>query len=1449
MNKVKNLYKFLQEYNKIKNPDILDINQHPYNIDFAEIRNNDHTRFHDDSNILFEISKIKTKDIPLIPYILEGWIDVDSLKESGEFEFFEKRMSVESETFEFFVDNSDRVEELERYRNIFEKWKFENDKILVNNMLFFKLYSNLYLKLDEEFESYELLLGSALLNFSSQNKNIHHHLLTQKIAIEFDARVNRLIFSYADPNIDFNSSLIRDVKGIDYRKFDQIRKELDSEEFNLTSDYKRIDNQLNELLNPATLYSYTNFSIENNNTLLLIKKSYGFSKFINSILEDIDQNPNKTYPEFLIDLIDTSNKDFHTLNNVESSIEEDAELLLTLPSNNEQIEITKALKKNGAVLVQGPPGTGKTHTIANLIGHLLSEGKSVLVTAHTDKALSVLKSKVFKDDIVDLQSLCISVGKDRSQRKEMDHSINALSMYGSTFSEENVKKKIFSLENERKKIYAEIEHLKSEYKRIKRLSYQDFVYDNKTINPIDAAKFVGEGEDDYDYLDFETANYHLALPVTPTELEKLYLINSNLQEEDLKVLLVNNDNFQHFWSIEDYSSRINYLNELRNLEAVEEIDEYLDIHTILDELNTADDILKKLKTIVTLHDLFNFSITDKAKSKLLLEAYKDLETLLNGLDIYEDVKFRYDIQILENFTENIARELEKRVSKSSKKPFTIIDTMFNKDLIQSFQTNLDKNTIDTLRNVLSVYAFERDLNNAIAAINKYSTFKDVSLNLSNFKRIIHMIPDYELALTMYHSHIKYYFNKLNVSFFEFSDNQYEKISNIIEDIIKKKTLQTVKYNIEKTESELNDYLASVLKFKGSSDLYAKLIEAIKNRNVSEYADMYSAISSILDKANSLLEFNEIIHKIELIAPTWALRIRNKIPPHNLSKPPIDIEKAWKYTQLKQQLSVVNEEFKADIESKIYRAEQKQLENARLLANEKAWYTAFKKQTSQLQQDLVSWGQQMKRLPKTITAKSFKPIMHELNRLTPRCQSAIPLWIMPISQVVNIYSAGNNQFDVIIVDEASQADMLSLAVLYLGKQVVVVGDDKQVSPSPVGIPLETISTLQTEYLDEVRIKTLLNVDTSLYSLAQLALFKKVVLKEHFRCVPDIIHFSNQKFYDMQIKPLRDTSNLPYSSFIMPHRVPNGYRDTKKAINLNEAEEIIRLMTLMNEDEKYYSKTFGVITMIGHDQSKLILNMIQIRLGLEFIHKRKIQVGSASQFQGDERDIMFISFIDDKDSIRALNLDDGNNRHSKEYNVALSRARDQLYLIHSFNPESDLKHDDIRAHLFSYANNPLSSISESEISKTESIFEMEIFQALTTAGYNVKSQFKISNYRIDLVVESSNSRVAIECDGEAFHTIDNYEDDLYRQNQLERLGWRFLRIRGSQYFSNKTATIRDLIQKIDELGIQRITESRSSVTLMNSSKYFEEASPEILNMINDFINEDEEQERIVLEFFRS
>src|SRR5207247_10321916 len=101
----------------------------------------------------------------------------------------------------------------------------------------------------------------------------------------------------------------------------------------------------------------------------------------------------------------------------------DDDILLAKETNEEQLQIIRRLSHSGSVIVQGPPGTGKTHTIGNIIGHLLAQGKSILVTAQTAKALRVLRDKVPEV----LQPLCVAVlGSDQDARRQLESCIGSI---------------------------------------------------------------------------------------------------------------------------------------------------------------------------------------------------------------------------------------------------------------------------------------------------------------------------------------------------------------------------------------------------------------------------------------------------------------------------------------------------------------------------------------------------------------------------------------------------------------------------------------------------------------------------------------------------------------------------------------------------------------------------------------------------------------------------------------------------------------------------------------------------------------------------------------------------------------------------------------------------------------------------------------------------------------
>lgn len=413
--------------------------------------------------------------------------------------------------------------------------------------------------------------------------------------------------------------------------------------------------------------------------------------------------------------------------------------------------------------------------------------------------------------------------------------------------------------------------------------------------------------------------------------------------------------------------------------------------------------------------------------------------------------------------------------------------------------------------------------------------------------------------------------------------------------------------------------------------------------------------------------------------------------------------------------------------------------------------------------------------------------------------------MPIHKALESLNPRVNRFDVIIIDEASQADISSLAILYMGKKLIVVGDDKQVSPMAVGVEEDKTTALQEMYLqDKIPNAHLYNAKMSIYDVAATT-FQPLMLREHFRCVPDIIGFSNMLSYDFKIKPLREASSSNIMPAVVNYRVKDGERTGGLKTNPREAATIVALMKACMEQKEYEGKTFGVISLLGDNQVKEIQQRIDKEIDSKDIVARNILCGNSANFQGDERDVIFLSMVDSNEKSGPLpmmtyGVDDA---YRKRYNVAASRARDQLWVVDSLDAASDLKPGDLRKRLIDYSMNPKAFSNEHRKieKKSESPFEEAVAKNLFDCGYHIVQQWEVGAYRIDMVALYKNSAVAIECDGERWHSgEDAIRADMERQTILERLGWRFIRIRGSEYYRDTEQTMERVKDELSNYGIE-------------------------------------------------
>jgi superfamily I DNA and/or RNA helicase len=91
---------------------------------------------------------------------------------------------------------------------------------------------------------------------------------------------------------------------------------------------------------------------------------------------------------------------------------------------------------------------------------------------------------------------------------------------------------------------------------------------------------------------------------------------------------------------------------------------------------------------------------------------------------------------------------------------------------------------------------------------------------------------------------------------------------------------------------------------------------------------------------------------------------------------------------------------------------------------------------------------------------------ESRGLLKKCKDSVPVWIMPLSKVYESFDFKGNDFDVLILDEASQSDITAIIALGIAKEVIIVGDKEQVTPQGIGQDLTQIQSLIDEYLEGI-----------------------------------------------------------------------------------------------------------------------------------------------------------------------------------------------------------------------------------------------------------------------------------------------------------------------------------------------------------------------------------------------
>lgn len=1499
--KIISLYKFISEFCKVKHKivtndksymwtfQISNIPEDPDNISVLysdkNISDEENEELFDEPNYLLKVHKPEFQKCPEPPENLKKWLLDNWNYHKNEARVREKIEHINNKTnekeTELFDDDQNRRKQLEQWLEKRKIWVEKQLLIEKTRDFFTELYMK-YIDLQRESETIEIIIANGYIK-DNNDPDIYHPIITKRLSMNFDAAENTIYILNTNAKSELYSELFQVMEDINLESLSTLNSDL------MQHDYHPMDrNDTKEFLKVLTHKISSNSKFvededdndENNNRILMYfkpciiirKRLDGTIKAIEQIIKNVEETG--FIPEHLLDIVNGGLLD--KPEELEETVEEllakaggeSIDILLTKEANKEQLEIAKRIEMYNAVLVQGPPGTGKTHTIANLIGHFLAKGKSVLVTSYTKKALTVLKEKLPKS----MQSLCVSVLDESNE--DMENSIDGITEYMSKFTSFELKKQIDKLKDERLKIIDELSKTRKKIYNALNDEYKSIVLNGDEISPSEAAKYILDNKGKLDYINGNIKLYE-PLPLSIEELNYLYSTNSKLtdiEEKELNYKLPSPNDLitpERFKNIIDENNRLNSLiNEIasnKKWKINTENDLYFDTEFGKFYINKLDETL--IKSLSEYID--NYKQCEEWAINICCDgkkggAYKKRWTTLiqkiqSTVKINENILDKYfGKTITENFdvlveNKELIIKLKSILSKKDKinKFDLLINSNLNKIINLSVINNKPLRTAEDcefILNSIDLQNSRKDLSviwDELMAENGMSKFKDLDLNepekiaekyIDSINEYLNWYAkDYNKLITLLENANIPDQIVLKINNLDKDIDQINKIFDSIQNILP--YIVEICLNQIKIDNNRKDIEKTVDILEDNSLINSSLCISMKNylisNNYEKYLEEFRKLSSIYNKYELLNKRNELLSKIEQVAPIWANDIKNRTGIHGENKCPSNIKDAWKY----RQYELILDEMKKESIDILQRKSQKLSSDYRKITEEYAskcaWYELLSRTECDIdmKQALKGWELTIRKIGKG-TGKNAAKHKAQARDLMAKCQNAVPCWIMPMNKAIESLKPGENEFDVIIIDEASQSDISSLAISYLGKKMIVVGDDKQVSPMAVGAEIDKINALEQMYIkDKIPNSHLYSSKTSLYDIAATT-FQPLMLKEHFRCVPEIIGFSNMLSYDFKIKPLRDSSSSNLLPAVVNYRV-NGKRTGK--INKIEAETIISQIKACLNLEEYNGKTFGVISLLGDEQAKLIQSLMFKYIDPRDIENRKILIGNASNFQGDERDVIFLSMVD------SGNEDGGplpfvgvgvEEATKKRYNVAASRAKDQLWVINSLDSSIDLKPGDMRKRLLDYATNPNAfAMKEEEIKrKADSVFEVQVSNKLISEGYHIIQQYPVGAYRLDIVVLCENKKVVIECDGERYHSgEEKIREDMQRQAILERIGWRFIRIRGSQFFKNPDETMQNVITQLNDLKIypedeNKIEEIRTSELLekvkLESNKYLDD-----------------------------
>lgn len=1092
------------------------------------------------------------------------------------------------------------------------------------------------------------------------------------------------------------------------------------------------------------------------------------------------------------------------------------ELHNVVDADSSQIDAIEMVKAGADLVLQGPPGTGKSQTITNIIAECLYDGKKVLFVSEKQAALNVVYDKLTK---AGLDEFCLELHSYKANKKEVIDNLCKTLRAPKTVVSEKADNALELKEKCRKRLDQYVEELHRPNDVINCSLYK--LYDYYAENEIDR-------------------EIKMMIPQIETKDESYLKKAVDLLEQYVGfVPTIGSDYHENCW--------FGYNSQDSSYESVE---------------RTKDVISKLSDSIVALSECRDDCInTLGVKSRSI----DDIRSSVDFIDIITQSDLITPAFFDSKNNENLCEKIE-RMSKHASiiiETRKFIDESFDKEI---YEIDFDQNykLLTRVYNSLFKRLFSAEYKRIIQSI-KLCNSKGDRITYAYAVNLLTKLEELQESEKNYRD-IETEISKCLGSAYNGLESDWTTINSDVRGIKAYTTGRDDLNNLARFSME--EYKTAVSKMEGYSEKVRSIIsgigepcEYISNVFDGELKDIANADFDIVSRKICGCHSNE--GKLENWCRFYDLLCQ--IDDHGLREyvdvaievklPVNDIVKGYKRIFYKQWIEYIIHQSKT-LMSFNRVAQDKDVRD--FVTQEKKQFDISKAQIrSQLavkrpSLDLIAPGSAVAMIlregEKKRKQKSVRSLLTEAGDLI---QLIKPCFLMSPLSVSTFLTSNDIQFDVVIFDEASQIfPQDAIGAIYRGKQLIVVGDSKQMPPSNF-----FNSMAENEMDDDEEVGDVTDFE-SILDLCSTSMTQRR-LRWHYRSkYEELIAFSNREFYDNDLITF-PSSESNKSGVGVDYCHVDGVYERNSRVNRKEAEYIVDLI-YKNIDE-YPNRSLGVVAF-NVSQQDLIERLLSRRRqedpSKEFFFRKDVPepffIKNLETVQGDERDTIIFSIAYAKDSTGRFLLNFGPlNRvgGGRRLNVAVTRAKVNVQLVTSIHAtDIDLSRTNsdgarlLREYLDYAENGEIAlerAISVNAYEQFDSPFEEEVCTFLKNNGYEVDTQVGCSSFKIDLGVKNpgtSDYVLAIECDGASYHSSKNARDrDRLRQEILEGMGWRFYRIWSTDWFKNNVVEKERLLETVKKA----ISTPKKEIAEERKMDQEETGGQELTSAQNVFENEVKQQ----------